>query len=75
MGTQQQIKGWQFFFSDEALRREILETYHHARQVRRYRGRLAFQEACETYAAFRPGVPGHLVPARVARILNPELDL
>ena len=68
-------KSWQFAFSDEALQQEILTFYRTARQARRLRGRQAFREACEIYAAFRPGVPSHLVPKRVATILNPELSL
>lgn len=75
MGAHQRTRGWQFSFSEEALHQRILDTYRHARQVRGRRGRQAFQDACEVYAAFRPGVPNHLVPKRVAGILNPELNL
>ena len=53
---------------------EVRQTYDTARQTKRLGGRAAFMEACHAFSNLEAGVPSHLVPSHVARILNPRLN-
>lgn len=57
------------------LAEEIRAVYQRARTDCGLRGPAAFQCACATYARRNPDVPDHLVPQRVAKLLNPNLPV
>ena len=54
---------------------EVRHAYQTARHTDGLRGRAAFAHACHVYAKRCPEVYDHLVPQRVAEILNPSLQL
>ena len=54
---------------------EIRAAYQRARRVEGLRGPAALHRACLAYAELRPDVPDHLVPQRVAKLLNPALPV
>ena len=61
--------------TERELAMEIRAVYRRARCSCGLRGPAAFHCACEAYARLNPDVPDHLVPQRVAKLLNPNLPV
>ena len=61
------------FEERQSIEDMVRQTYNNARKIKGLLGRDAFMRACHAYATARPDVPDHLVPKKVAELLNPAL--
>ena len=70
----QNIRFGQRHVRQASVEDEVCQTYNTARQTKGLACRAAFMQACQAFSVRHPEVPGHMVPQRVAEILNPNLN-
>lgn len=71
----QHVRFWSGVMTELELACDIRAVYQRARRTKGLRGRAALLRACLAYAELRPDVPAHLVPQRVAKLLNPNMPV
>ena len=62
------------FVARQSIEEMVRQTYNNARKNDGLLGRDAFMRACHAFANACPEVADHLVPKKVAEILNPALS-